>query len=130
MLLLGLAVAALITIIVHRFTAPPMMTFDAISTQTKPASAASPFIVKARTPRRDAEGCTNGIQIEVKDARGELTKLQIPPRTIDGDLSTYSLIIPESLQSGRYALKLRESFYCGGAPEIVEAPWVFIEVKQ
>jgi len=128
--LLGVAVALFAYITVRQITAPAPLSFESVATPPVPATPEQPYNVAAQTKRQDTRDCTNGPQADLRDGLGNIIRLPVPARTINEDVSTYALIIPEGTKPGRYGLKLRESFNCHGNPQIVESPWVYIMVDH
>jgi len=125
--LLGLSVVGLVTIasiLAGRALETAPLRYSAFEVVDTPPG------VIATAIRRDTEGCTNGPQADLMDAKGSITRLPVPARTVQGSTSIYPLIIPEGVARGRYAVQVRENFLCAGRePQIIESPWLPLEIK-
>lgn len=118
-----IGVVILIGFLVWRATQPPRLTYESLSVRNvTPVSAE----VVATTVRRPIEGCTNGIQADLK-AKGVVARLPVPLRAQTPGRTSYALVLP-SLRSGPYEVKVRESFICPGKVQTVESPWIAFEV--
>lgn len=128
--LLGLSCAGLVAlaiVVTARALEPPALAFTALSVINPQVSSENLLYVVAETERRESD-CVNGVQIELRDARGAQTRLPIPAREIAGNRSTYAIVIPKGTQPGRYQMLVREIFTCQDGVEMIEAPWLPIEV--
>lgn len=128
--LLAVCVGIFGFITLRELTAPPLLEFQSVATPSEPAKPGATYIVKAQTIRREASHCTNGPQVDMRDSLNQSVRLPVPARTIKGGVSSYALVMPDPLPSGRYGIKLRESFGCGGRPHIYESPWFYIEASN
>lgn len=118
-----IGVVILIGFLVWRATQPPRLVYESLSVQhVTPASAE----VVAVTKRRPSEGCTNGIQADLR-SNGVLARLPVPLRTQAANVSRYALVLP-NLRSGQYEVKVRETFNCGNGARPVETPWLRMTV--
>lgn len=119
-----LALLALAAIVLSPRFLPPPLTFTSFEVVNSPPG------VIAGTRRRQAEGCTNGPQADLMNARGSITRLPVPARSVQGSTSIYPLIIPDGVARGRYSVQVRENFLCAGRePQIIESPWLPLEIK-
>lgn len=122
----GFAAAAILATVVG-LTADAIRTaplrWDAVDIAHDPVRDGQ-LVVRARQDRRDTSGCTNNIQADMR-AAGVLTRLDAPVRTLAEDgRARYVVALPRDLLPGRYDVRLREVFNCGGRPIMVEAPWL------
>lgn len=132
-LMLGLSVAGLMGLAIYltsQALKPPPVRFEAIKIMNSPVKPPSKLFVVAETKRRLEESCTNGVQIDTRNDAGSILRLPVPAREVSGDVSRYSIVIPEETAPGMYDLKIRETSYCGGSPQIVESPWLAFEVSR
>lgn len=120
--------AAIITIFILRYLAPPPVEFESIAVANSPVTAGREMIVVAETHRREPDGCTNGVQVEARSTSGAVTRLPVPARVVDQNVSTYTIEMPITMDPGAYWLRLRETVYCSDGPKISVAPWVPMEV--
>lgn len=118
------ALVVLAGAVLYPTVSPPILAFTSFEVVDAPP------VVIAGAKRRPADGCTNGPQAEIRDRKGVVTRLPVPARSVSGNTSIYPLVIPAGLASGRYAVKVRESFLCPGRdPQIIESPWLPLEVR-
>lgn len=130
-IMLGLSAAGLFVLAVvmtaDRMKPPPMI-FEAVSIVNSPIAKGELLYVVAETRRRDLDGCTNGVQVDVRDLGGAITRLPVPSREIDGNVSRYDLVVPATVAPGSYGVRIRETWYCGERPRVVETPWLSMTV--
>lgn len=132
-LLLGLSVAGLVSLagfLTVSALRPPPVKFDAIEILNSPVTPPQKLFVVAETVRHSESECTNGVQIDIRNNAGSILRLPVPAREVHGSFSRYSIVVPEETSPGPYDLKIRETSYCGGAPKIVESPWLAFEVGR
>lgn len=103
---------------------PPPLTYDSLSIRNVTTESAE---VVARTTRRASNGCTNGIQADLR-SEGIVTRLPVPLRAQTRGITSYALVLP-SLRAGVYEIKLRESFICQDSLDTIETPWMALEVR-
>lgn len=126
--LLGLAVAGLfvlaVVLIAERLKPPPVVFSAYVVTD-------SPPMMIAEAKRRNIDGCSNGIQAEIRDHSGSVTRLPVPARTISGAFSRYPLVIPADVPRGSYQVHIRETVLCSGeALETIDTPWLPLKVVK
>lgn len=93
------------------------------------AIAGETVAIRADAIRRPYDGCTNGVQIELKSVSGSIIRLPVPAREIAGNVTEYLVEVPKETAAGNYGVKVRETFNCGSAPKVVESPWQRITVR-
>ena len=92
--------------------------------------AGESFAIRAEAIRGESDGCTNGVQVELRSSvSNSIIRLPIPAREIDGDVTEYLVELPKETQPGNYGVKVRESFNCGGSPKVEETPWQRLVVR-
>ena len=121
-----LGVVILAGLFVGRALEPARLEWQSVAIQNV-TSVSAEFV--ANTRRRPIEGCTNGIQADLRTPDGVIARLPVPLRAQTPDMSSYALVLPD-LQAGRYETKVRESFICKNTFETIESPWVAFEVKR
>lgn len=124
---LGLSLAGLAAVVVSDAMRPPSLVWTAVIVANSPVSDGR-LVVDAETKRRPTEGCTNGVQADIR--RGDaITRLAAPERSLKADgEARYEVSLPDDIAVGAYSVRLRETFNCGGKPEQVESAWVAFEV--
>lgn len=125
--MLGLSLAGIIALgafFAARASAPPRLVYESVAVKNiTPVSAE----VLSETRRRSTEGCTNGIQADLR-ANGVIARLPVPLRAQTPGMSSYALVLP-NLTAGEYEVKVRESFICRGTVRTVETPWLTFRVQ-
>jgi hypothetical protein len=128
--LLGLSVAGLFILMVvltYSRVQPPPVKFEGLAVVNPRIHSRDVMQVIAEVTRREANGCTNGVQAEAVDASNRVIRLPVPTREIAGNRSVYSIEMVD-IEPGSYRLKLREVVYCSGSPKIAESNWTVFEV--
>lgn len=132
-IMLGVALGGLLLIggfLTARAMEPPRLQWEALRVVNAPV-AERKLIIEAETMRRDSTECTNGVQADMRDRAGVVTRLPAPVRELqpNGD-ARYEVALPEDVLPGFYGVRLRESFYCDGRPDTVVAPWLEFQVVK
>ena len=125
--LIGMAVIA--GFLVVRAFEPNPVTFDSLDTVNSPKPGELLFI-EATVSRVEKDSCTNGVQIDSRDANGVESRLPVPTRQVSGPFTRYAIVIPDVTQPGPYDVRVRETVYCGNGPRISETPWMAFEVVR
>ena len=90
-----------------------------------------PPVLIAEAHRRNVDGCSNGIQADIRDNSGSITRLPVPARTIAGSFSRYPLVIPDGVPAGAYQVHIREIVACPGETlQTIDTPWLPLEIGQ
>lgn len=124
----AVGILALGGIYTARALQPPPVIFESIEVVNPSVTDDELLYVKARTLRREVEGCVNGVQIDLKSEIGNILRLPIPAREVGRDFSQYAIVIPQGTTPGDYQLMVREVFTCVDGVEAVETPWVPMRV--
>jgi len=120
-ILTGLVVGGLF---VRRASEPARMEYTSFLVVSDP-----PALI-AGAKRVSAEDCANGLQADIRDTKGEVIRLPVPARKIEGDVSTYPLVIPEGTAPGMFDLQIRETFTCQNkGTDVIESPWLPLVVR-
>lgn len=130
-IILGLGVVVLsatIAVLVMAKFEPIPLRFMALEIVNSPVVQGETLNVIAETKRLSSDGCTNGVQVDARDLNGGLLRMPVPAREMLDSVSRYSIVIPETAPTGRYQLRVRETFNCGGPPKIIDAPWLPFEI--
>jgi hypothetical protein len=128
--MLGLSVvglAALMVILAAERLSPPAVRFVGLEVLNPVVRTGDVMRIRAEIIRRPVTGCTNGVQAEALDGSAQIIRLPVPTREIAGKESRYSVDLVD-IAPGRYRLMIRETTYCGGAPDISESNWTVFEV--
>lgn len=105
--------------------APPPITFDSVAVEDVTPYSARVVAVVERAPLPD--GCTNGIQADVRKFTEPPTRLPVPLRTQDrSGRSVYALVLPQLY--GRYEVQVRETFLCSDRLRVIKTPWVRMDI--
>lgn len=123
-----LVLASVIGLLVMIRFEPTPIKFNALEIANSPVAQGETLNVIAETQRRSSEGCTNGVQVDARDDAGVILRMPVPAREMIDNLSRYAVVIPEKAPVGRYQLRVRETFNCGGPPKIIDAPWLPFEI--
>lgn len=110
-----------------RASEPPPVKFEGLEVVNAPM-AGDLLIVEATVYRVEKEGCTNGVQVDSRDADGSEVRLPVPTREVSGSYTRYAIVVPVLTPPGAYELRVRETVYCSGGPRIAETPWMAFEV--
>lgn len=110
----------------ERLSGPPLKLSAVYVGEARPGES---FAIRAEAIRGDSEGCTNGVQVELRSVSNSIIRLPVPAREIDGDVTEYLVELPKETQPGNYGVKVRESFNCGGSPKVEETPWQRLVVR-
>lgn len=81
----------------------------------------------AEAVRSPGPDCSNTFQMDIRSG-DSITRLPVPTRVIEGDLSTYQTVLTHPLEPGVYQGRLRESYFCGGTLKAKESPWIEFSV--
>lgn len=121
--------AALGGVIVSRAMAPSPVAFESVKITNAPKPG-NLLIVEATVSRVEKKDCTNGVQIDSRDANGVESRLPVPTRQVSGPFTRYAIVIPDVTQPGPYEVRVRETIYCDNGPRISETPWLAFEVVR
>lgn len=126
----GAGVATLTWLNVSERFREPALVFDAIHVENGRVLAGNELTVAAEVTLGEANAkCTNGMQMYARSGDGsELRMSGVDKKSEPGGRNEYTATIPEDLEPGLYAVRVRESFSCGAQPEIVNSPWLRFEV--
>lgn len=126
---LGVGTAALAVVVTAvalavAATRPPSLVWESIDVLPDPVRDGQ-VVIAAVARRAQNEGCTNGIQAEMRTPGASVVRLDPPVREAAADgTSIYTVDLPKATAPGSYQVRLRETFNCGGRPEAVESPWL------
>lgn len=123
--LLATTTAMMAGVMAFSLAEPPKLSWTAVSVENSGPEA---IRITAETIRRDAKGCSNGVQADLRSGE-TVRRLAAPVRTISGHQSVYEVSL-DGLRPGRYQVQLREVFSCGGPPEVISAPWLSFSAAQ
>jgi len=125
---MGASLAALFAVLVMDYTRPERMTWEALSIPKSPV-VGDLLVVKAKTTRLPSEGCTNGFQTDLRQSRGEITRLPVPTRTLSDDgEARYDIVLPSDIVPGIYEVRVRETYRDCGRADSIPSPWLSFEV--
>ena len=113
-------------LILFRTLSQPV-SFESIEVKNSPR-AGDLLIVEATVKREPIDGCTNGVQIDVRDQNGVEARYPIPTRQVAGVFTRYAIVVPEVANVGDHQLRVRETVYCGWWPKTAETPWITFTV--
>lgn len=126
----GLALAGVAVVVgvlgYERLSGPPLTLSAVYVSEAFPGQS---FAIRAEAIRKPSEGCTNGVQVELRSVSNSIIRLPVPAREIDGDVTEYIVELPKETTPGNYGVKVRETFNCGGSPKVEETPWQRLVVR-
>ena len=128
-LALMLAVLAVVSmsvwaVLLLRVMEPAPLTWRSIS---PPIANGLTLTMAAEAVRSPSGDCSNTFQMDIRDG-DSVTRLPVPTRVIEGDLSTYQTVLTHPLQPGTYQGRLYESYFCNGVRKAKESPWIEFSV--
>lgn len=126
--LLG-TVAAVWLVTAEEFSPAPME-YEALRVDGFTAVPGERFTLLAEAHRKPHEHCTNGVQVDIRSVDDVITRLPVPAREINGNMTAYIIDLPEMIEPGGYGVKVRETFNCGGRPKVEESPWIVLDVGK
>lgn len=124
LLLLGLTSMAVWFVLALRVLEPEPLTWKSIS---PPIANGFSLTMAAEAVRSERQDCSNTFQMDIRDG-DSVTRLPVPTRVIEGDLSTYQTFLTQPLRPGTYQGRLRENYFCEGVLKSKESPWIEFSV--
>lgn len=115
--------------LIARSFEPNPVAFESIDIVNSPKPGELLF-VEATVSRVEKDSCTNGVQIDSRDANGVESRLPVPTRQVSGPFTRYAIVVPDVTQPGPYEIRVRETIYCDNGPRISETPWLAFEVVR